>query len=196
MWESSSLPNLFFLSPSYINGSEPSCDGPADPHLHFQQTNSYMTNSQHKPLPVPDYPIPVNETAGHRLKPSSSCPYGFPARSPSDRGLVCAVSIPQVLPGLSKNTSQGQSQVAHGHPALVGERVWLCNRTVPSPSSPRRENSPWPLLFTDIVDISQVNNLVSCAVKNYPSWRSSRFSCIRSFPVTKKPLSFIINKFC
>lgn len=64
-----------------------------------------------------------------------------------------------------------------------GSATGLC----PNPSSSGQENTPRPLLFVAVVNIHQVNNLVSCAVKNYPPWRSFRSSCIRSFSMIKTP---------
>lgn len=63
-----------------------------------------------------------------------------------------------------------------------GSATGLC----PNPLSSGQENTPWPLLCVGLVSTHQVNNFLSCAGKNYPSWRSSGSSCIRSFPMIKK----------
>lgn len=64
-----------------------------------------------------------------------------------------------------------------------GPAVGLC----PNFPSSGQENIPWTLLLVVLVNIHQVNNLVSCAFKNYPPRRSS---CIRFPPMNKKTPSF------
>lgn len=68
-----------------------------------------------------------------------------------------------------------------------GSATGLC----PNSSSSVQENTPWPLLLVAVLNTHQVNKLVSCAVKNYPPWRSSRSSCISSPPLIKKKNTFL-----
>lgn len=74
-----------------------------------------------------------------------------------------------------------------------GSAPGLC----PSLSSSNQENIPWPPLLVALVNTHQVSNSVSCAVKKYPPWMSSRSSYIRSLPMIKKRNNFlcICNKF-
>lgn len=107
----------------------------------------------------------------------------FPACLPPTEDLTCAVSTPQALPGFGESSGKRQAQTACGHPVLVGSRVWPYGRTGPKPSiSGARELSLTSLTTT--IDVSQV----SCAGRNYPSWRSSRSSCIRHFSTSKNTL--------